>query len=184
MSVLEFSNAAELRAHRASLKDKFRNLKVVPITNSDNQVFVPLVRYPRGDDAVCGIYGEVPQRVDGFLPAKMVNAPTAIMEIVAKFYGCEPIDIRTHCRVWKIVRPRHVFFYLCRRMTTKSYPEIARICGGRDHTTVLAGCRSIEALLGLDTHLAEEVETLRGQVNMRLLSLDGYRLPAIEMLGA
>jgi chromosomal replication initiator protein len=43
-------------------------------------------------------------------------------------------------------------------------PEIGRRFGGRDHTTVLHAVRKIEHLVGADTALAEEVETLKRQL--------------------
>ncbi|WP_304439658.1 helix-turn-helix domain-containing protein, partial [Brevundimonas sp. Root1423] len=44
--------------------------------------------------------------------------------------------------------------------TTRSYPDIGRRFGGRDHTTVLHGVRKIEELMGLDDQIARDVETL------------------------
>ena len=51
--------------------------------------------------------------------------------------------------------------YLCKRLTTRSLPEIGRQFGGRDHTTVMHGVRRIEELTATDSQLAEEVERLR-----------------------
>ena len=46
----------------------------------------------------------------------------------------------------------------------RSLPEIGRRFGGRDHTTVLHAVRKIEHLVGNDTALAEEVESLKRQL--------------------
>jgi chromosomal replication initiator protein len=62
------------------------------------------------------------------------------------------------------VRPRQVAMYLAKTMTLRSLPEIGRRFGGRDHTTVLHAVRKIEGLVGKDTALSEEVESLKRQL--------------------
>jgi chromosomal replication initiator protein len=54
--------------------------------------------------------------------------------------------------------------YLAKTLTLRSLPEIGRRFGGRDHTTVLHAVRKIEALVGRDTALSEEVESLKRQL--------------------
>jgi chromosomal replication initiator protein len=54
--------------------------------------------------------------------------------------------------------------YLAKVLTLRSLPEIGRRFGGRDHTTVLHAVRKIEALVGNDNVLAEEVESLKRQL--------------------
>jgi chromosomal replication initiator protein len=51
--------------------------------------------------------------------------------------------------------------YLAKTLTLRSLPEIGRRFGGRDHTTVLHAVRKIENLIGNDTSLADEVESLK-----------------------
>ena len=54
--------------------------------------------------------------------------------------------------------------YLAKVLTLRSLPEIGRRFGGRDHTTVLHAVRKIEALVGNDNALAEEIESLKRQL--------------------
>ena len=54
--------------------------------------------------------------------------------------------------------------YLSKTLTLRSLPEIGRRFGGRDHTTVLHAVRKIEALVGKDPVLADEVELLKRQL--------------------
>ena len=51
--------------------------------------------------------------------------------------------------------------FLSKTMTPRSFPEIGRRFGGRDHTTVLHAVRKIEGLLEEDTKLSHEIELLR-----------------------
>jgi hypothetical protein len=50
---------------------------------------------------------------------------------------------------------------LCKKLTTRSLPEIGRKFGGRDHTTILYGVRKIEELMQVDSQIAEDAEILR-----------------------
>jgi chromosomal replication initiator protein len=54
--------------------------------------------------------------------------------------------------------------YLAKTLTLRSLPEIGRRFGGRDHTTVLHAVRKIEALVGKDIALNDEVESLKRQL--------------------
>jgi chromosomal replication initiator protein len=59
---------------------------------------------------------------------------------------------------------RKMAMYLAKTLTLRSLPEIGRKFGGRDHTTVLHAVRKIEALVGSDAMLADEVEALKSQL--------------------
>ena len=50
------------------------------------------------------------------------------------------------CRVSDLTKPRHIAMALCKRLTTRSLPEIGRAFGGRDHTTVIHAVRKLEFL--------------------------------------
>lgn len=66
-----------------------------------------------------------------------------IFAAVMKFYGVGKADILSARRTASVVRPRQMFFYLARKHTLHSYPSIGRICGGKDHTTILHGEQKI-----------------------------------------
>ena len=50
--------------------------------------------------------------------------------------------------------------WLAKSLTTRSYPDIGRRFGGRDHTTVLHAVRQIDKLKAEDPGLAADVEAL------------------------
>jgi chromosomal replication initiator protein len=50
-------------------------------------------------------------------------------------------------------------------MTPRSFPEIGKRFGGRDHTTVLHAVRKIEDLISGDKALAEEIELLKRMID-------------------
>jgi chromosomal replication initiator protein len=87
-----------------------------------------------------------------------------IQRVVARQYNVSRADLLSSRRTANVVRPRQVAMYLAKVLTLRSLPEIGRRFGGRDHTTVLHAVRKIEALSGTDTALAEEIESLKRQL--------------------
>jgi chromosomal replication initiator protein len=87
-----------------------------------------------------------------------------IQRIVARHYNVSRGDLLSSRRTANVVRPRQVAMYLAKTLTLRSLPEIGRRFGGRDHTTVLHAVRKIENLVGNDSMLAEEIETLKRQL--------------------
>lgn len=47
--------------------------------------------------------------------------------------------------------PRQIAMYLCKRLTSRSYPEIGRAFGGKHHTTVIHSFEKIQALAASDS---------------------------------
>jgi chromosomal replication initiator protein len=87
-----------------------------------------------------------------------------IQRVVARQYNVSRSDLLSSRRTANVVRPRQVAMYLAKTLTLRSLPEIGRRFGGRDHTTVLHAVRKIEALVGKDTTLQDEVESLKRQL--------------------
>jgi chromosomal replication initiator protein len=87
-----------------------------------------------------------------------------IQRIVARHYNVSRGDLLSSRRTANVVRPRQVAMYLAKTLTLRSLPEIGRRFGGRDHTTVLHAVRKIENLVGNDAALAEEIESLKRQL--------------------
>ena len=80
---------------------------------------------------------------------------------VAEYYNLRQSDLLSARRSRAVARPRQVAMWLSKQLTTKSFPEIGRKFGGRDHTTVIHGVRKIEELREGDSVFLEEVERLR-----------------------
>jgi chromosomal replication initiator protein len=87
-----------------------------------------------------------------------------IQRVVARQYNVSRSDLLSSRRTANVVRPRQVAMYLAKTLTLRSLPEIGRRFGGRDHTTVLHAVRKIEGLVGNDAALAEEIESLKRQL--------------------
>lgn len=111
------------------------------------------------------------ERVDELL-GHLVNAGEPrrvriedIQRVVAKHYNVSRQELVSNRRTRVIVKPRQIAMYLAKTLTPRSFPEIGRRFGGRDHTTVLHAVRKIEELISGDTKLCHEVELLKRLIN-------------------
>ena len=83
-----------------------------------------------------------------------------IQKVTAEYYGLKQADLLSERRTRAVARPRQTAMWLAKSLTTRSYPDIGRRFGGRDHTTVLHAVRTIERLCGEDAQIARDVEAL------------------------
>lgn len=83
-----------------------------------------------------------------------------IQRTVADYYGLKQSDLTCERRTRALARPRHVAMYLAKQLTTRSYPDIGRRFGGRDHTTVLHAVKRIEELKAGDSALEADLEAI------------------------
>ena len=85
-----------------------------------------------------------------------------IQKTVCDYYKMRMAELLSKRRPRSIARPRQMAMALCKELTQHSLPEIGDAFGGRDHTTVLHACRTIERLCETDGRLREDkVKLLR-----------------------
>lgn len=80
-----------------------------------------------------------------------------IQSVYCRRYGVSKADMIGHRRQAAIVKHRMLAVYLCRVLTERSFPDIGRKFGGRDHTTVLHSVKRIEQKMATNPIFAEEV---------------------------
>lgn len=107
------------------------------------------------------------ERTAKMLAAESEISVTVIIETVSQFYDKRPDQLISATRSQVLAKPRHVAMYLARTLTTRSYPELGRLFGGRDHTTIIYAYDKIAALIETNDALAEEVETLHTRLKSR-----------------
>ena len=83
-----------------------------------------------------------------------------IQKTVADFYRIKVADLLSKKRTRLIARPRQIAMCLARELTQLSLPEIGTAFGGRDHTTVMYACKTIESLRNLDSPLNADFNLL------------------------
>lgn len=79
---------------------------------------------------------------------------------VARVYNVSPEDIRSRKRSATISTARMVAMYCVREITGISMEEIGSEFGGRDHSTVVYACNTINGRLKSDKHMREMVEDI------------------------
>ncbi len=102
------------------------------------------------------------------IPKGRLSQPTSVEEIqqrVAEGFGISRAELVGTSRAATPLRARQVAIFLTRDLTDLSLPQIGRLYGGRDHSTVLNSLRRVEANLGEDPDLAEKVRELRGAIH-------------------
>jgi len=86
------------------------------------------------------------------LQARLVSIEN-IQKTVADYFKIRVTDLLSKRRSRSIARPRQFAMALAKELTNHSLPEIGDAFGGRDHTTVLHGCRRIVALRESDKRI-------------------------------
>jgi len=83
-----------------------------------------------------------------------------IQKTVAEYYKIRVSDLHAKSRSRQVTRPRQVAMALAKELTEHSLPEIGDAFGGRDHTTVLHGCRKVAELIESDQRTKEDYTNL------------------------
>ncbi len=83
-----------------------------------------------------------------------------IQKTVADYFKIRVAELLSKRRSRSIARPRQIAMALTKELTNHSLPEIGDAFGGRDHTTVLHGCRRIAALRETEKRVDEDYVNL------------------------
>jgi len=93
------------------------------------------------------------------LQAKLITIDN-IQKTVAEYYKIRVADLLSKRRNRSIARPRQVAMALAKELTNHSLPEIGDAFGGRDHTTILHGCKKVAELKETDQVIADDYAKL------------------------
>jgi chromosomal replication initiator protein len=89
-----------------------------------------------------------------------------IQKTVADYYRLKVADILSKKRTRNLTRPRQLAMTLARELTTMSLPEIGNSFGGKDHSTVIHACKTINELRASNTTMDADykilLQTLKG----------------------
>ena len=126
---------------------------------TDNAVKTILSRVKGPGRELCGVlfslhaetnFGEKPiteeiltkviRRKEGSFKTPSIRIVKAAVQDV---FEVSKSDLEGASKARNIVYPRQIAMYLCRQLTGKSFPQIAKSFGDRDHTTVMYGYRKV-----------------------------------------
>lgn len=96
-------------------------------------------------------------------PGLLPSPPSVrmIMDAVCEHFGVSRRDLLSARRTRTIVRPRQVVAFLGKELTNRSLPELGRLLGGRDHTTVIHAVRKVGELIAAGDPIGEDVAAIR-----------------------
>lgn len=88
----------------------------------------------------------------------------SVQRVVAEHFSLSVDELRSERRTQTIVFPRQVAMYLSRELTDMSLPQIGRLFGGRDHTTIHYGHDKIAKRIKEDRSLYNLVQELTATI--------------------
>ena len=97
---------------------------------------------------------------------RLQGSPTinSIQLVVAKSFNLTKLDLISQRRTQNVVLPRQIAMYLAKMLTPRSYPEIGRRFGGRDHTTEIHAVHKIGARCVSDPAFAMTIKALKAEI--------------------
>ena len=88
-----------------------------------------------------------------------------LLDEIASILGFEVAALKGKSRQRPLVTGRQIAMYVFREQTDLSYPGIARIFGGRDHTTVIHAVEKIQRLMSERKQIYDQVTDLVQRLN-------------------
>ncbi|MEY4372012.1 MAG: chromosomal replication initiator protein DnaA [Actinomycetota bacterium] len=89
------------------------------------------------------------------------RTPDEMLTEIAAYFGLSVDSLRGKSRQRELVTSRQVAMYVFRELTDLSYPSIARLFGGRDHTTVIHAVEKVQRLMAERKQIYDQVHELR-----------------------
>lgn len=92
--------------------------------------------------------------------------PDLILEETAKMFDLTVDDLFDRSRRRPLVTARQIGMYVFRELTGYSYPRIAEVFGGRDHTTVMYAVEKIKQQMVMRQQTFEQVNELMRRIKL------------------
>ncbi len=91
-----------------------------------------------------------------------------IQELVAEHFDVPVSRLAGKTRKRQVVIARQLSMFLAKRLTDKSLKAIGENFGGRDHSTVIYSCRTVQDLMETDAVFKDTVDELEKRIKMSL----------------
>ena len=109
-----------------------------------------------------------PELIAELIPAGGCGEPTTVEQIqdrVALAFDISRGELVGSSRAAKALRARQMAILLTRELTDLSLPQIGRLYGGRDHSTVINALRRASATVAADPDFAQRAAELRSAIH-------------------
>ena len=94
-----------------------------------------------------------------------------ILEKVCSHFGVTQQNVFSKSRKREYVQARQVSMYLAQKYTKMPSARIGKLIGGRDHSTVIHSCTTIEQRLKVDKAFLEEMNSIEHSFKLKPNSL-------------
>jgi chromosomal replication initiator protein len=91
-----------------------------------------------------------------------------IQELVAEHFSVPVDKLQGKTRKRQVVIARQLSMYLAKNLTDKSLKAIGETFGGRDHSTVIYSCKTVQDLMETDVIFKDTVSEIEKKVKMSL----------------
>lgn len=91
-----------------------------------------------------------------------------ISSLIERDTGITRVQLQSHYRGRAVARARFVAMWLLRIVGRRSFPEVGRAFGGRDHTTAMHACSSVAIQTMHDSEYAAWVENLEQELRQAI----------------
>lgn len=89
------------------------------------------------------------------------NDVQRIQRVVCDYYKISIEEMKGKNKNNSVNFPRQVAIYLCRELTTESFPKIGSYFGGRNHSTIISADKKIRKELNTNSNLREVIKDLK-----------------------
>jgi len=92
-----------------------------------------------------------------------------IQKLVSDYYGISVENIKSKTRKREITQARQISMYFAKQLTKASLKNIGAYFGGRDHSTVIHACQTVNDLIDTDKRFKEDVEEIEKRIKINTL---------------
>lgn len=84
-----------------------------------------------------------------------------ILSETCKYYNLDISLVKSKSQKRELVQARQVAMYFAKILTRESLSNIGYAIGGRDHATVLHGCKTINNLIDTESTIKRDIELIK-----------------------
>ena len=92
-----------------------------------------------------------------------------IQKLVCDFFGIGVDQVKSKTRKREIVQARQISMYFSKDLTKSSLKTIGMHFGGRDHSTVIHACQTVNDLIETDKKFKSDVEELSKRIKINTI---------------
>lgn len=96
-------------------------------------------------------------------------SPKEVIDVVCEYYSVKIADIKGARRSVDISRPRQIIMFLLRSELNLQYMGIARLLGGRDHSTIMHGVDKISKEVENNVDLSGQIGEIKSLIHQQNL---------------